>query len=884
MANTIPANNNTSLYNATGNATPVNGNISATNINASGNVTVGGFITANGSITTNSNFVGNLIGNVTGNVTLSGGNTEVIYNNSGVTGSSPAFTFNSASNVVSASGNVVANYYFGNGSQLTGLPATYSDANVVTLLANFGSNTISTTGNITSDYVLGNGSLLTGITANYSNANVVSLMAAFGSNAISTTGNVSADIVSASGNIVGLNLKTSGATGNIVGANYVSANFYLGDGGLLSNIGGTYSNANVTSLLAGFGSNSISTSGNITSGNLRVTSGSNTWTVVGSRLTAPAGGEWFSDVGNLDEYISSAANGYIDLQSLYANSVVASRLHLEHGLSHINVNGDQWTFDNTGNLTLPGNTSAINYANGASILSGIGGNYSNANVANYLPTFSGNIGAGNISATGNITGGNITSPGQISVAGNITTNTSMNAPQGLYVVGLLNSTVVRAGNITLDTDVIGVNKQATLRGDTITVDGTISATGNVTGNYFIGNGSQLTGITTTAGGSNTQIQFNDGTAFAGNVAMTFDKTSGNITLGNLVINANAINNINSFQSNTNPNPGRILFGAGRTGNYNPTVNTSSSRILQVDEIIKYDDGLRTAGITATLYGNLAGGNIGASNTNSRLQAAQSEMYVINGNTVNNNAFTMRGYNAGFNVGSGANTGNAFVQAGSATTNFITVFAGSTANTAINVLNGTTFNGNVGNAVGMLTTFGGSANVTANCIGFYMPGITTSIGAQSTGNGARSATNYYFVRSDDPLAKSRLGSLELYHNFTSNASPTTGNLLIDKTNGQFQQLYPTGNVTITTLQGFITRAQKPDATQVNQTDVVTLLIQQSATPYTITMPTGNANIRYANGVSTVANTANSTTIVTITGTYNYNVGGNQYLINISPEYT
>jgi hypothetical protein len=34
---------------------------------------------------------------------------------------------------------------------------------------------------------------------------------------------------------------------------------------------------------------------------------------------------------------------------------------------------------------------------------------------------------------------------------------------------------------------------------------------------------------------------------------------------------------------------------------------------------------------------------------------------------------------------------------------------------------------------------------------------------------------------------------------------------------------------------------------------------------------------------VANTANSTTRITVTGTYNYNVSGNQYLINIDPEY-
>jgi hypothetical protein len=59
--------------------------------------------------------------------------------------------------VVSATGNITGNYFIGNGSQLTGLTASYGNANVVTLLANFGSNTISTTGNISGAIVAADG-------------------------------------------------------------------------------------------------------------------------------------------------------------------------------------------------------------------------------------------------------------------------------------------------------------------------------------------------------------------------------------------------------------------------------------------------------------------------------------------------------------------------------------------------------------------------------------------------------------------------------------------------------------------------------------------------------------------------------------------------------
>jgi hypothetical protein len=57
---------------------------------------------------------------------------------------------------VSATGNITGSFFVGNGSLLTGLPATYGNANVVTLLAGYGSNTISTTGNVTAGNFVGN--------------------------------------------------------------------------------------------------------------------------------------------------------------------------------------------------------------------------------------------------------------------------------------------------------------------------------------------------------------------------------------------------------------------------------------------------------------------------------------------------------------------------------------------------------------------------------------------------------------------------------------------------------------------------------------------------------------------------------------------------------
>jgi len=163
---------------------------------------------------------------------------------------------------LSATGNVTGSYILGNGSQLTGIAATYGNANVVANLAALGTNPVSTTGNVTASYVFGNGSQLTGLPATYGNANVVANLAALGSNPVSTTGNITG------GNILGgANVNATTHTGTTVS---VSANVTGGNvltGGLISATSTITSAANVT------GGNLrttglISATGNITGGNL----------------------------------------------------------------------------------------------------------------------------------------------------------------------------------------------------------------------------------------------------------------------------------------------------------------------------------------------------------------------------------------------------------------------------------------------------------------------------------------------------------------------------------------------------------------------------------------------------------------------------------------
>ena len=79
-----------------------------------------------------------------------------------ITNSDYAINLNSGANtlsltgVFSATGNIAGNFFIGNGSQLTGVAASYGNSNVVANLAALGTNPVSTTGNITG------GNLLTG--------------------------------------------------------------------------------------------------------------------------------------------------------------------------------------------------------------------------------------------------------------------------------------------------------------------------------------------------------------------------------------------------------------------------------------------------------------------------------------------------------------------------------------------------------------------------------------------------------------------------------------------------------------------------------------------------------------------------------------------------
>ena len=117
--------------------------------------------------------------------------------------------------------------------------------------------------------------------------------------------------------------------------------------------------------------------------------------------------------------------------------------------------------------------------------------------------------------------GSVTAPGSLVAAGNISANyfvgngSQLTAITGANVTGqvgnaLLATLAVVAGTVSANAQPnitsVGVLSQITVTGNivggNVTTIGVVSATGNITGNYILGNGSQLTGLPATYGNAN----------------------------------------------------------------------------------------------------------------------------------------------------------------------------------------------------------------------------------------------------------------------------------------------------------------------------------------------------------------------------------------------
>jgi hypothetical protein len=123
----------------------------------------------------------------------------------------------------------------------------------------------------------------------------------------------------------------------------------------------------------------------------------------------------------------------------------------------------------TGNLVIQANVGGTNF-NVAQAL-GANGTFAVSNAATVGTT---------LNVTGNITGGNLTTGAQVTATGNITGG-------NVITPGLITAT----GTITSTANITGGNLRTS---GLVSATGNITSAGNVAGTFFIGNGSQLTGL------------------------------------------------------------------------------------------------------------------------------------------------------------------------------------------------------------------------------------------------------------------------------------------------------------------------------------------------------------------------------------------------------
>ena len=565
-------------------------------------------------------------------VTASAGGSinQVQFNDIGGTlNGSPGLTFNKTSNVLTVSGNISATYVLGNGSQLVGLPAGYSNVQVATYLPTYTgvvtSSNVFVTGNIIAQYVIGDGSQLTGIESIENSTN--SFVVAHSNGNVTVKGNlvpsanVTYDLGSptqrwATGYFAGNTLDLGGAqisvnpvtgtftfTGNGVstnlggssafnpqgnvnvggdlivgGAVYIAGNtstistenvvfsdalIYLANGnptdfldiGFIGNFtrSALYSHTGfardatdgVWKLFEGvepepttvidFGSASYSTAliGNLVTRS-NITVGGNT-RLGGALLTSAGLG------GDPGQYLSSTGTGVAWTTIEFSSLTDGTNTFVNAEASNVNISINTTAVASFGetSLSVVGNVHATQFIGNGSQLTGLPEGYSNVQVATYLPTYIGTIGAGLINSTGNVLaqGGilnSLTVNGSITSTGFINTSGNISAGGNVTVANLIVSTGSGQFN--------GPFNEST-----------------TTAGVFIGN-------TGSPGTPSPRIGFFNGTAaqnwqidnffgtfrwYTPGVTQMTLNSSGTLTVGNILPTANNVSNIGSSTSKFN---------------------------------------------------------------------------------------------------------------------------------------------------------------------------------------------------------------------------------------------------------------------------------------------------------------------------------------------
>ena len=665
--------------------------------------------------------------------------------------------------------------------------ATFANVTVTSNLTSGNANL----GNVaTANYFVGNGVNLTGITASSANfANYAGNITVGNQSNITSVGTLTSLLVT--GNI---------SSGNANLGNAIVANYFIGSGNNLSNIQGAnvsgqvgnatvagtvYTNAqpNITSVgtLSG-----LTVSGNTTiTGNLTV-SGNTSY--VNSNITylddpvielgGGANGAALNSNDNMDRgtllhyYTTQTVDAFMGWKTANSEFTFASNVSTASNVVTINSLGNI----RAGSANL-GNSVTSNYFIGS------GNNLSNIQGGNV----SGTVANANYSAYAGIvingTQSNITQVGtltSLNVSGNITSGAYF-IGNGSQLTGLVatsatsliagNSNVILTPNANINMSVAGTSNVVIVTGTGINISGYTTITGNlissnanlgntVNANYFSGNGSLLTGISTMSNGnSNITIALNSTVSISAgggyqilyvsntgaNVSGTFG-VSGTATVNNFY--SNGVANITGTLYSSNANLGNLA-----SANYfNGTLTSLSGIQPNITSVGSLTSLIVTGNLTSSNanLGNLAKANY-FQGDGSLLTNIGAPNLIFSGNsnvnvpTANGNVTVTVTGNANIVVftGTGANINGYLTVNGNLTATNANLGNLAVANYVTVTSNITSGNANLGNLVtsnyftGILTNGNSNVTITNNSnIGFGVAGNSNVLVV--TGSGANIA--------------------------------------------------------------------------------------------------------------------------------------------------
>jgi len=326
-------------------------------------------------------------------------------------------------------------------------------------------------------------------------------------------------------------LSTDG-TGNVIWISpnpNVSGSLYNGNSNVIVNANGniTFSSAGVANVVV------ISNDGlNLTSPNRLNIGGGNATNYL---ATDGAGNLYWAD--DIPVYIGNSAPD-LPQGHLWFDS--------DEGRAYLNYDGNSWVDLSPAVMPNPDMfANTITFPDGSVQTTAGGGgpsSYGNSNVAAYLPTYTGNVNASNINVsntayTYNISATGLASLTTVSVSGNVTaaqfigSGNNLSNIQGANVTGAV-STATTASTVTTAAQP-NITSTGTL--SSLSVTGNVNTSANIHAAFFIGNGSQLTGITATNAATVTTNAQPNITSLG---TLSSLSVTGNTTTGNLIVTSN----------------------------------------------------------------------------------------------------------------------------------------------------------------------------------------------------------------------------------------------------------------------------------------------------------------------------------------------------------